>query len=150
MINFNDVENYFWERIDKGMHLVIATSANNKVTARTVTVIPYNKKLYFPTWNNTIKYSQIKENNNVALSVDAIQLTGTAVDVGHPKEEKNKEFSRIFRDTFPDGFDEFITSNEAIVVEITLDDVMFNQVGSGEMYKASLTEKTFVDLGYTE
>jgi len=150
MIHFNDVETYFWERIDKGMHIVIATSAKDKVTARTVTVVPLNNKLYFPTWSNTTKYEQITANNNVALSLDAIQLTGTAADVGHPNDEKNKEFSKRFKDTFPTGFDEFCTSEYAVVIEISLEDVMFNQVGTGEMYKADLKEKTFDELGYTE
>lgn len=147
---FEQVQRYFWERFGRGQEIVFATSSENIVTARTISAIPLNGKICFPTWSSTIKYSRLTENENVALSLAAIQMTGIAKDIGHPNNSENKEFSDKFRATFPTGFDEFCESPEAVIIEITPKEVMFDQNETGDMFKADFTKQTAENLGYKE
>lgn len=62
--------------------MVLATSANDKVTARSISTIYDSGFIYFQTDSSMEKYQQILINDNVALSVDFLQLEGKAADIG--------------------------------------------------------------------
>ena len=58
----------------KGM--VLATCAENRVTARNMSVIFLDGKIYFQTDSKMEKARQIEANENVALCVDNFQIVG--------------------------------------------------------------------------
>ncbi len=62
--------------------MVLATSAENRVTARSMSTIYDSGFIYLQTDRKMLKYKQIEENCNVALSVGFLQLEGKAVDIG--------------------------------------------------------------------
>lgn len=62
--------------------MVLATSASNKVTVRSICTIYNNGSIYFQTDKNMEKCRQIKVNKNVALTVGYIQIEGEASIVG--------------------------------------------------------------------
>lgn len=69
--------------------MVLATSLNDFVTARNMSVITVNDKIYCQTDKNMIKSIQINENPNVAYCIDNIQITGKAKIIGTWEDNKN-------------------------------------------------------------
>lgn len=70
------------ENISKFKNMVLATSYQDKVTARSVSTIVVDSKIYFQTANNMEKYYQIQKNCNVALTKGFYQIEGTAKAIG--------------------------------------------------------------------
>lgn len=71
---------------------MLATCLNDEPTARTVSYIILDNKIYFQTDIKFDKCIQIEENNNVALCLENDQIEGTAKILEHPFNEKNKRF----------------------------------------------------------
>ncbi|KYH28749.1 pyridoxamine 5'-phosphate oxidase [Clostridium tepidiprofundi DSM 19306] len=98
--------------------MVLATSKNNRVTARSVSCILVNSKIYFQTDKTFLKYDQIKHNPNVALCVDNFQVEGYAKIKGHPFEEKNKNFIEVFRKEHEGSFNAYSHMRNEVVIEV--------------------------------
>jgi general stress protein 26 len=86
---------------------VLATSAGDYVTARKMRFIADGMTLYCYTIRNNRKYRQIQENPNVAVVVGYIQVEGVASIEGHPLEEKNAGFIKVFQETQPEFFERY-------------------------------------------
>lgn len=66
--------------------MVLATSLNNRVSARMMSFIIKDEKFYFQTDNAFHKYDDISKNANVALCKDNIQIEGICKEIGKPME----------------------------------------------------------------
>ena len=86
---------------------VLSTSVEGHVTSRKQRFIADRLTLYCYAIHGQRKYEQIVENPNVAVNIDYIQVEGTASLEGHPLEEKNSDFLRVFKETQPDAFVEY-------------------------------------------
>lgn len=93
------------EQIGQDRVMALATRNGGGVAVRTVNVYTYDGCFYFITEEDSNKYQQIAENNNVALSVDAVQIAGTAAPLGHPADEANKSFIGFVEKQLPHRFD---------------------------------------------
>lgn len=91
-IDYNELEKETFDYLDKKKHIVLATSLNDEPTARTVSHIILDKKIYFQTDIKFDKCMQIEENNNVALCLENYQIEGTTKILEHPFNEKTKGF----------------------------------------------------------
>lgn len=114
-----------WDRIEKEKIMVLGTSLHNEVTARSISVALFKEKLYFTTFKDSTKYTQMKENGNVALCVNDIQITGTANFLGHPLDESNHEVAEVFRSVFEEWFQQYNTLPKAEFIEINLKKAAF-------------------------
>jgi hypothetical protein len=65
-----------------------------------------NLTLYCYAIRGQRKYEQIMENPNVAVNIDYIQVEGTATLEGHPLDDKNSDFLKVFIRTQPDAYEE--------------------------------------------
>lgn len=88
----------FYQEFGESKKMVLSTSLNNNVTSRTMSIIVLNEKLYFQTDKTLRKYRQLKDNPNVSLCIDNIQIEGYCEEVGIPLE--NIEFSNAFKKYF--------------------------------------------------
>lgn len=88
----------FYQEFGESKKMVLSTSLNNNVTSRTMSIIVLNEKLYFQTDKTLRKYRQLKDNPNVSLCIDNIQIEGYCEEVGIPLE--NIEFSNAFKKHF--------------------------------------------------
>jgi len=79
------LENHRW--------MVLATSYNDRVTARTVDYASDGLDIYFLSWQHHTKCAQIKGNPRVASCIDNVQIEGKAEILGSPLDEKNKEYA---------------------------------------------------------
>lgn len=98
--------------------MVLATSSNDRVTARSVSYIVLNSSIYFQTDKTFLKCKQIIINPNVALCIDNIQIEGSAKIKGHPFDEENRAFVEEFRKVHNGSFNAYSHMENEVVIEI--------------------------------
>ena len=115
-LSYEELSHEITEKLAKAEKIVLATSADNIVTARTM--CPVNKCLtvMFSTDGKSLKVEQIKRNPGIALVADEIQIEAIAELFGHPSG--HPEFCALndakypwMKDAFkpsPDGVDDGI------------------------------------------
>lgn len=118
-INFNLLEKEIFSLLGNKKIMVLATSSENIVTARNMSCIIINKKIYFQTDKTFMKFKQILKNSNVALCVDNIQIEGIAKIKAHPFSEENKEFIETFKEKYNSSYKTYSHLDNEVVVEIT-------------------------------
>jgi general stress protein 26 len=104
----------------EGHHtIVLATSYDGKVSARTVTYATEGLDFYFMSWNHHEKILQIKENPNVALAKDNVSIKGVAEILGKPLDEKSRKGAEATRKKHPKEFEIFCRIPGMILVKVT-------------------------------
>jgi hypothetical protein len=81
--------------------MVLATSYDDRVFARPVSVASDGLDIYFLTWEHSRKCEQIRSNPRVALCKDRVQVEGTAELLGGLLDERNKRYTDILRGKLP-------------------------------------------------
>ena len=117
-IDYNKLEKETFDNLDKKKHIVLATCLNDEPTARTVSYIILDNKIYFQTDIKFDKCTQIEENNNVALCLDNYQIEGTAKILEHPLNEKNERFLNKFKQIHENSYNEYSMLEDEVVIEI--------------------------------
>ncbi len=112
----------FWEKYDefltefgKGRKMVLATSLDDRVSSRMMSVVLIKGLFYFQTDVILGKYRQLKGNPNVALCIDNIQIEGVCEEIGHPMD--NDAFCEHFQQCFKGSYDAYtVLKNERLFV----------------------------------
>lgn len=117
-INFNLLEKEIFDILGDNKIMVLATSYEDKVTARSMSCVIINRKIYCQTDKTFLKYNQMAKNHNVALCIDNIQIEGVAKIKQHPFEKENKEFIQIFKEKYKGSYENYSRMNNEVVVEI--------------------------------
>ena len=117
-IDYDKLEKETFAYLDKNKHIVLATCLNDEPTARTVSHIIIDNKIYFETDIKFDKCIQIEENKNVALCLDNYQIEGTAKILEHPFNEKNNKFLEKFKKVHKNSFNEYSALEDEVVIEI--------------------------------
>lgn len=104
---FKEQVKVLFEKIGSNKKMCLATSKDDIVTARFMSVITVNQKLYFQTDKNFNKYQQIIRNPNIALSYSNISITGKCCEIGRPMDEKNYFFACLFEKYYKGSFDSY-------------------------------------------
>ncbi len=84
-LNFIEVSNEIEELLQSQENIVLATCANNQVTARMMCHINDGLTVLFSTSRNSEKAEQIKRNPNVALAIGNLKIEAVAEHFGHPR-----------------------------------------------------------------
>ncbi len=105
MNDFQEKLQSFFSDFGKGKTMVLSTSADGVVSSRMMSVVQIDGKFFFQTDRELRKYSQLKNNRNVALCIDNIQIEGVCEELGHPKN--NAEFRNAFMDCFKGSYDAY-------------------------------------------
>lgn len=108
-----------WDVIGQDKIMTLATRNGDGVAARTVNVYTHNESFYFITENDSNKYLQINQNANVALSVDAIQITGQAAFLEHPMDSSNKPIADAIEKQLPQQFSSYASDPTKRLLRIT-------------------------------
>lgn len=96
--------------------MVLATSHKNRVTARSVSTIVYNNKVYFQVNKSSEKYGQISKNNNVAMTKGFLQLEGIANDVGPWSD--NKQLCELYKSRHLSSYNVYGELDGQTVIEV--------------------------------
>jgi len=120
------VENQFTEKSIKlwkkfGTHniMVLATGTNNRISSRQMSVIVYDGKFYCQTDETYLKYKQITENPNVALSYKNFSIEGKCRIIGHPLDKENSFFADRFKKHFSHSYKLYTALPTEKLLEIT-------------------------------
>ena len=117
--DFEKEKEELFNKIGKTYNMVLSTSDKENVSSRMVSVISYNEKLYI-TSRKSEKLEQIKENSNIALCGDTIQIKGTGKILGSVSDEKNKEIMMEYKNILPASFERFASNPETVLIEFSL------------------------------
>lgn len=100
--------------------LVLATSFENKVTARNVSCIILNNKIYFQTDKTFIKFHQISNNPKIAFCKDNIQIEGIANIKGHPLNKENSVFLDTYKKYYSNSYANYSHLKNEVVIEVEI------------------------------
>jgi len=100
--------------------LILATSADNRVTIRPVSHINDGMDVYFQTSINSLKIQQIRANNTVALCVGTYQIEGVAEVLRHPLDKENSFFAQAYEAKHPAYFRLYSAYSDEVVVRVTI------------------------------
>lgn len=75
-----------WKKIGTHGVMVLSTCAENRVTARPVSVVVIDGKFYCQTDENYLKFRQLAENENASLSVKNFSIEGKCHSIGKPDD----------------------------------------------------------------
>ncbi|WIF95468.1 pyridoxamine 5'-phosphate oxidase family protein [Caminicella sporogenes] len=140
-IKFDELKIEFEKLIKIKKYMVLATSKDNRVTARSVSCIVINSKIYFQTDKTFLKYKQIKSNPNVALCIDNFQVEGYAKIKGHPFEIENKNFIEVFKKVHNGSFNTYSHMENEVVIEVEPKFVTAWKYENGKAFKEILDFK---------
>ncbi len=116
--------------ISQNNKMVLATCSDNRVTARMISIINDGMRIFCQTDRNFIKYRQITENPNVALSAGNIQIEGIAKITGHPFE--NRFFNEAYKLAHRSSYETYSHLKDEVVIEITPHLVTFWKYSDGQ------------------
>lgn len=101
-LSYNEMINDIVKILDENKEIILATSHNDRVTARTVSFTNDGLIIYFMSWDHNKKIRQIQKNPKIALCLNNLQIEGRAQILGYVNEEKNANILRIFKKKFSD------------------------------------------------
>lgn len=135
-----------WEQIGQDKIMSLATRSGDGVAVRTVNVYTYDNCFYFITEADSNKYAQITQNNNVALSVDAIQITGFAIPLEHPTSKSNKNFADFIEKQLPKQFDRYEAKPIMRLIKVHPTSATFIMLESGKGYAIDFKKHTAMPI----
>ena len=100
-LNYDELYDEIVQKLHLAKEIVLATCANNRVTARMMVHINDGLTIMFSTNKKSKKVEQIKQNQNIALAIENIKIEAIAEIFGHPKgnsfflEEYPKKFPHL-------------------------------------------------------
>lgn len=115
-INFERLQKEIIDFLKANKHMVLATCADSHVTARTISIINNGLKIFFQTDRDFVKYQQIKQNYNVALSYGNIQIEGKAQITSHPLE--NCFFKENYQRYHEGSFQKYSHLKDEVIIEV--------------------------------
>lgn len=137
-----------YEEIAQDKIMALATRNGEGVAARTVNIYTYDGCFYFVTEENSNKYKQITENNQVALSVDAIQITGYATLLEHPGDTSNYHIIHYIEEKLPQQFAKYADSPVMRLIKVTPTHASFISLESGKGFIVYFLEGTATPISH--
>ena len=115
--DFDKKTEELFDKLGESRIMVLATGDGQRISARSMSVVIYERKLYFQTDKTYLKYSQMMKNNNVALCVDNISFEGKCREIGSPLD--NKDFCRLYKKYFEGSFNAYTHLDNEVLFEVT-------------------------------
>ncbi len=116
MVNWEIKMDELFLKIEKASNMVLATSYNDHVTARSVSTITNENKIYFQANKKSEKYQQIDANNRVAMTKGFIQIEGIATDIGQWSE--HQELCQLYVNRHQSSYDAYGDLDGQTVIEV--------------------------------
>ena len=113
-MKFDEVKEEKIKFLEQNDRIVLATSLNNRVTARTVSYVSEGLTILFGSWVQLKKVAQIRENLKVALCKDVskegknllqISIEGKEEIVKSPQDEESKRLIELYKKKLPGLYD---------------------------------------------
>lgn len=115
-LNYNVMMEEVFHQLGSSKVMVLATSFEDRVTARNMSCIMMNHKIYFQTDRRFIKTQQMLRNPKVAFCLNNIQLEGIAKMIGNA--DGAPEFCEEYKKHFRGSYDAYTHLKNQIIVEV--------------------------------
>lgn len=117
-ISYNELLEETIEALSKYKIWVLATSANDHVTARSMSIVNDGLTIYFQTHTSFIKYHQIEQNKHVALCHKNIQIEGEAIIRGNGFNGRNDTFLTLYQRDHAGSYRRYSKLEGQVVIEV--------------------------------
>jgi uncharacterized pyridoxamine 5'-phosphate oxidase family protein len=115
---YDELELEIIKLIDHGHSMVLATCSNSRVTVRMVSTVHIGLTIFFQTSKNSVKYSQILDNLQIALCAENMQIEGVAAVLGYPLANENCFFVELYQNIHPNSFKTYSHLLSNVVIEV--------------------------------
>jgi general stress protein 26 len=122
-IDFSQLKNEIIEKLNKNKHIVLATAADNDVSARTMSYVNFDLDIYMQTDKNYNKIKQISVNPEVALCLDNLQISGKALILDHPLLDKYKNIMEKYKERNISAFNKYSHLINEVLIKIEISNV---------------------------
>ncbi len=113
---YNVMMDEVFNQLGSNKVMVLATSFEDRVTARNMSCILMDHKIYFQTDKRFLKTQQMLKNQKVAFCVDNIQLEGIAKIIGGADEAP--EFCEAYKRYFRASYDTYTHLINQLIIEV--------------------------------
>lgn len=129
-----ELESVFKQLGDSGI-IVLATSSEDIPTARSMSYVVVDGKIYFQTESVMEKAVQMKQNPHVALCQNNIAIKGTAKCRGGMMSEENVVIRELYKKKHRGSYDNYSHMANCELYEITPDFITIWTYIEGEPYR---------------
>jgi len=117
--DFNLIRSEILTLLANNKDMVLATSLDNRVSARTISFVNEDFTIYFLSWEHNKKITQLRGNKRVAFTLLNIQIEGEAEILGLVYNGKFNTIGDLFRAKFsPKWYDTFSSIKEMVLVKV--------------------------------
>lgn len=134
------------ENIGQDKLMALATRNGEGVAVRTVNVFTDQGCFYFITEADSNKYRQMSENEQVALSVDAIQIAGSVTLLDHPCSASNQAIAKVIEAQLPQRLARYAANPVMRLIKVTPAQASFILLHTGDGYVIDFAEHQAVPI----
>lgn len=118
VVDYDELKAEVIDYLNANNVVVLATSADNRVTARSMSYVNKGLTVYCQTDRRFLKVEQMQENPKVALCAHNIQIEGGASIGKQPLDPSNAEFAELYAERVPQAFKRFAHWKSFVVIEV--------------------------------
>ena len=107
------------EMLEKNGVWVLSTSLHDEVTSRPMSIVHIGLDVYFQTNACYVKYEQMRENPNVALSCQNVSIQGVAQAIGNWDVPENAPVMALYTAKHPGSFKAYGSLEGQLVYKVT-------------------------------
>jgi uncharacterized pyridoxamine 5'-phosphate oxidase family protein len=104
--------------LDEHKVLFLATSADDRVTARAMSCVHVGLEIYFQTSNKSVKFTQLVKNPKVALCAANIAIEGVATIGKHTMDPENEQFVELYKEHHLGAFNAYSRLEGSVVIRV--------------------------------
>jgi general stress protein 26 len=117
-ISYDTLLEHTIEALNRHKIWVLSTSAHDRVTARSMSIVNDGLSIYFQTHTSYIKYQQIEQNKHVALCYNNIQIEGEAIIRGNAFNGQNETFLALYQRDHEGSYQKYTKLEKQVVIEV--------------------------------
>ena len=140
VLNFDSLAKECITFLEREQSITLATSLNDKVTARTMSHVNDGLDIYFQTGNTSEKFRQIESNRNIAFAAGNMQIEAFAEILGHPSQ--NPLFTDLYKTKYPQYYSLYSNSEDEVVIKAVPQKITFYKYIDGKPCKDRLDLKS--------
>lgn len=117
-MDFQTAVEHFYQKLGQKKIMALATSLNDHVMVRNVSVIIHEGKILFKTDKNFRKTKQLIENPRVAICYWGVQIEGIAVNHGLVVDQPDHSFQELYQKHWEKSYNACPHKDSEILIEI--------------------------------
>lgn len=117
-MDFQTAVEHFYQTLGQKKIMPLATSLNDHVMVRNVSVIIHEGKILFKTDKNFRKTKQLIENPRVAICYWGVQIEGIAVNHGLVVDQPDHSFQELYQKHWEKSYNAYPHKDSEILIEI--------------------------------